>query len=779
MIGISALELWRPGHLKRADSRVLAVAFAVLLAIVVVTAANAVFGLGGAGAAKPIRDWLSSAVYVLVAGVVALRAIRIKGDRGSWALFALGLTLYGLGNILWSFWIGELKNAPIPSICDALWLSLYPLSYVGIVGLSRLRGQRRAAAGVWLDGIIAGAGLAALGAAVVFPPILASVTGNTVAVATELAYPIGDLLLAALVVGVLALRGWRITRVWAMLGGGFLLLAVADCMYGVQVANGSTSPGSMTNLCYIVAVALLGFAAWQPEGERPRPRLEASSVLLVPVGFTLAALGVLFYDRVHEIDSFAYGLATLTLAAACLRTALAFRDLQSLAEARHEAATDDLTSLPNRRQFMRHVDEAIAAARDTGRGLSVLMVDLDNFKELNDTLGHNAGDALLRLIGPRLKGALRVRDTVARLGGDEFAILLYPRPDEAAVTSVAERILDRLREPFEVQGLALRLTASVGIATFPAHAQDADELLKRADVAMYQAKAARCGYEFYARERDTNSRERLSIPAALATALEHDGLELHFQAKADACSREITGVEALVRLRLADGRLLPPVEFLAAAEHSGLSRQLTRRVLDLALDQLAAWCQDGHDLHVAVNTTVADLLDADFPSEVAAALAARGLTPDALILEVTESSVMSDPARIGNVLAHLGELGIGLSLDDFGTGYSSLAHLKSLPVSEVKVDRSFVSRMCSDATDAAIVYATIALVHKLGLRVVAEGVEDEATWEALEALGCEVIQGYALSRPLPAAELAPLLAARSVRSEHDGLRRRAMHAGRS
>jgi predicted signal transduction protein with EAL and GGDEF domain len=304
-----------------------------------------------------------------------------------------------------------------------------------------------------------------------------------------------------------------------------------------------------------------------------------------------------------------------------------------------------------------------------------------------------------------------------------------------------------------VQGLALQLTASLGIASFPTDAGNEQELLSRADIAMYHAKTARSGYAFYARERDTTSPERLSLAAELAGALQGDEIEVHFQPKADAVSRTIVGVEALVRWRRADGRLVAPVQFVAAAEHAGLSRVLTRNVLSLALDQLAGWRRAGHDLHVAVNTTVADLLDTEFPAEVAAALAARGLPAEALVLEVTESSVLSDPARIGNVLAQLGELGIGLSLDDFGTGHSSLTDLKSLPVGEVKIDRSFVQQMCTEPTDAAIVHATIQLAHRLGIRAVAEGVEDEPTWHSLNQLGCQLVQGYALSRPVPAAAL--------------------------
>jgi diguanylate cyclase (GGDEF)-like protein len=405
---------------------------------------------------------------------------------------------------------------------------------------------------------------------------------------------------------------------------------------------------------------------------------------------------------------------------------------------------------------MRHTREAISAAGFSEAGVSVLMVDLDNFKQLNDTLGHEAGDTLLRLIGPRVRAAIRATDTLARLGGDEFAILMYPHPGEAGARRVADKVLRVLREPFEVQGLALRITASVGIASFP-QAADAEELMKHADIAMYQAKASRSGYEFYAREQDTNSQARLGLAAELATALEHGGIVVHFQPQADAQSRRITSVEALVRMRLPDGRLIPPLEFLVAAEQAGLSRALTRKVAGIALDQLRLWRTAGYDLNLAVNTTVADLLDSKFPDEVAGALKDRGLPPGALVLEVTESSVLSDPKRIGSVLAQLTELGIGISLDDFGTGYSSLTHLKSLPVCELKLDRSFVAQMRTNATDAAIVSATIDLARKLGIRVVAEGVEDEPTWKALNALGCERIQGYVLSRPVPAAEIQQLM----------------------
>jgi diguanylate cyclase (GGDEF)-like protein len=434
--------------------------------------------------------------------------------------------------------------------------------------------------------------------------------------------------------------------------------------------------------------------------------------------------------------------------------ALAFREMVVLADVKHQASTDELTDLPNRRMFMRRLERALEAGRLTGVTVSVLMLDLNNFKQLNDTLGHDAGDELLRLIGPRLSACLTSADTVARLGGDEFAILI-DRPVSA--DTLAAELLGCVRAPFLVQGLALRLTASLGIASFPEHATDPRELLKRADVAMYLAKASRRGWEIYAPERDTNSREALLLANDLASALERGGIVAHFQPIADAASREVVGAEALVRWRRPDGSLIPPHEFISAAEHAGLSRPLTRRMLMLALEQVAGWRGAGHELYVAINATVADLLDANFPDEIAAALDLHGVPPSALVVEVTESSILADPDRIELVLAGLRAVGVGLALDDFGTGYSSLAHLRTLTVDQVKIDRSFVRTMCAERADAAIVQATVGLAHQLGLRVVAEGVEDEQTWQALAELGCERVQGYVLGRPMAPAEFQRLI----------------------
>jgi diguanylate cyclase (GGDEF)-like protein len=742
--------------LRPRERRLLGAITALLMALVAATGVHAAFGVGGRAVEEPIRDWVTSAVYILVGVIVCWRAVRTTEARRSWMVFAFGISIYGLGNVLWAAWIEHLPNPPIPSVCDGMWLTLYPACYIGILGLARVR-ERHVPARMWLDGIIAGLGVAAIGAAIVVRPVLASVTGNTAAVITEMAYPLCDLLLAALVVGVLALRGWRLDRMWAMLGAGFLALATADCLYALQVAGGAAAPSGATNFAYDVGVLLLALAAWQSTATLEKDTVPGAAVLGISASFTLSALGLLIYDHFSRLDPLALTLAMLTMLAAFARTALAFRDVRALAETRRQALTDDLTSMPNRRDFLRRLRDGIAASRASGTSVALLLFDLDHFKELNDTLGHDAGDQLLCQVGERLCSILRASDTAARLGGDEFGVLLCDPCDIARAELVADKILGAIAEPFPIKGVNLRVTASIGIAIFPEHARDDEQLMQHADVAMYEAKTTQAGRACYASERDNHSLERLTLAGELSRALENGELEALFQPKADANSRKIVGLEALVRWRHPTRGLIPPVEFVTVAEQAGLGRALTRRMLELALTQVKKWRDAGLDLHVAVNTTVADLQDAHFPVEVAAMLEDHDLPPEALVLEVTENMVLADPVRIGDVLAQLGELGLGLSLDDFGTGYSSLTHLKSLPVGEVKIDRSFVGRMTSDPVDAAIVEATIRLAHSIGSRVVAEGIEDQVTWCSLAANRCELVQGYALSKPLPAEELEELL----------------------
>jgi diguanylate cyclase (GGDEF)-like protein len=592
--------------------------------------------------------------------------------------------------------------------------------------------------------------------------VLDSASGSTLAVATNLAYPVADLILAGLVVGTLALRSWRVDPRWASLGAAFLVLCVADILYLLQVAGGANEASLVPNLIYMAAVGLLALAAWQPAGDAAPDRVDGWSMLLVPGAFALGAVGLMIHDHFQGLDPLGLALAVLTIVAALIRTALSFRDLRSLAETRREATTDELTSLPNRRLFLRTVDDTIAKARAAQDPAALLIIDLDRFKELNDALGHHAGDELLRQLGPRLADTVRSTDLLARLGGDEFGLLLASPASREAALNAASRIREALRRPFEVQGLHLHVGASIGIALFPSDADTAHRLVQHADVAMYRAKARGTAWEVYSPEFDDHSRDALELASELSDAISDDQLELHFQPIADVRERRVVGMEALVRWNHPTRGLLPPSVFIPVAEQSGLMRNLTRWVIDSALECARALRDQGHDLRLSVNVSAPDLLDAEFPNEVAAALAEHGVDPAALILEVTETSIMSDRVRVSDVLGRLAEVGVAISLDDFGTGYSSLLHLKTLPVSELKIDRGFVAGMATSATDWEIVRATIQLAHNLGLSAVAEGVEDEAAWQALCGLGCEMIQGYYLARPLPPGDLHAFLAARPL-----------------
>jgi len=429
------------------------------------------------------------------------------------------------------------------------------------------------------------------------------------------------------------------------------------------------------------------------------------------------------------------------------------RTQRQAAENAHQALHDALTGLPNRTMLRDRTDQAIHQADRELVPAALLLIDLDRFKEVNDTLGHHYGDQLLVQVGERLQAALRQVDTVARLGGDEFAVLLPRIETGEGATTVARKLQDVLEEPFLLEDLALDVEASIGVAVYPQHGSDADELLQHADIAMYVAKETHAGFVLFDPAQDQHSPRRLALLGELRRAIESDQLVLHYQPKVDAHSGRVLGVEALVRWQHPDHGLIPPGEFIPLAERTGLIGPLTHYVLDAALRQCQQWRQAGHELAVAVNISARRLLDVEFPDEVASLLARWEVPARLLVVEITESTIMADPDRALEILGRLDAMGVQLSIDDFGTGYSSMAYLKSLPVHELKVDRSFVTQMNSDSRDAVIVRSTIDLGRNLGLRVVAEGVEDQTTLQELDVLGCDAIQGYYVSRPVPPDDL--------------------------
>ena len=428
---------------------------------------------------------------------------------------------------------------------------------------------------------------------------------------------------------------------------------------------------------------------------------------------------------------------------------------------RHQALHDVLTGLPNRTLLNDRLEQALLQARREEEPLALLLLDMDRFKEVNDTFGHHHGDTLLQQVAERLRGALRSTDTVARLGGDEFAVLL-PGDDVTGAIFAAGKIAAALDAPITVDDQPLRCKTSIGVASYPAHGDDAQTLLRHADVAMYVAKRGGRTCAVYTPEQDDYNRDRLRMTTELREAIDGGGLVLHYQPVVEMAPCTVAYVEALARWDHPRRGLLPPDVFIPLAEQMGLIGALTQEVLAVALRQCRAWRAAGMDLGVAINLSMANLLDARLVETVLALLDTCDVPPSYLRVELTESCIMSDQAHTLEVLMRLARAGVSVSIDDFGTGYSSLAYLTRLPVDTLKIDKSFVQEMAAGAADAVIVRSTITMAHSLGLRVVAEGVEDGPTWEALARLGCDAAQGYYLSHPLPAAELEEWLRRRSA-----------------
>jgi diguanylate cyclase len=450
--------------------------------------------------------------------------------------------------------------------------------------------------------------------------------------------------------------------------------------------------------------------------------------------------------------AFVGGLLLVLLFSSVLRITRAQLE-QQRKQAVHDATHDGLTGLPNRSLLAERFERALKAGVESGDATGLLLIDLDRFKEVNDTLGHAVGDQLLAQVGPRLVSVLRDSDTVARLGGDEFAVLLVGLPDLDAAFAIARQLRAALAESFVVQGVALDIDASIGVVVSGCHGDDAATLLQRADVAMYVAKQQGHGVMAYDPHSDEHSPERLSLLGHLRRGLERGELFLNFQPKLQLGSQALVGVEALVRWRHPERGVVPPNDFIPLAEHTGLIGPLTLFVLKTTLAQIKLWRKAGHDIPVAVNVSARNLLDEGFGEQVAELLAQYQVPARFLQIEVTESAVMLDPERASRILHQLHALGVRIAIDDFGAGYTSLAQLKNLPISELKIDKSFILSMQSSAADAHIVRSMINLGHSLRMKVVAEGVETAGTLAALSEYNCDVAQGYHLCRPLAAEAL--------------------------
>jgi diguanylate cyclase (GGDEF)-like protein len=736
-------------------------------ALVFTVAALGLFATGvgprpaGDGWATFYDLWLYNAVYI-GAAVVCLLAVRRTGaDRLAWAALTATILLGVVGNLAYSLVVARMEEEPFPSVADLFYLAYYLPLYIALLALIRARVSRFHAS-MWLDGIVGALGAGAVSIAVMLGPALALTEGRPAAVITSLAYPVADVVLLALLVAVCAILGVRGDRTLLLLAAAIVANLGGDIVFLDLATRGIYVEGGPLDLTWLLSVTLMAVAA-HTHDPRPTDAQENGTtsrvgwrVLAVPLACNVASLVVLGLDAGERFNPAAAWLAVGCVVAALARVAITFREVRAFNEVREQARTDELTGLPNRRALFEQVNAVLATA-SAQRPAAMLLLDLDGFKEVNDSLGHHAGDHLLRQIGPRLRPALRTGDVLARLGGDEFAVLL-PDAGLDEAQQLAERLRNLLLKPMTVEGIRLHVGVSIGVASAPVPAATVEELLRCADVAMYAAKAGRHGVHVYVPDPRGGSIDRLRTMEELRTALEcDDQLEVHLQPQIDLLDGAVVGAEALVRWRHPTRGLLSPAELLPAAEQAGLLRPLADTVLELSLTAAARWWHD-RPLAVSVNLSAANVTDLDLPGKVAQALVRHGLPSRALTLELVEDTLMADPERGRTVLGELRRLGVRTSIDDYGTGYSSLAYLRNLPADELKLDRSLTHDVGVDPRAAMIVKHTVALAHDLGISLVAEGVEDEATGLVLRDLGCDIAQGYAIARPMPVDDFLAWLA---------------------
>ncbi|MGC2176323.1 MAG: bifunctional diguanylate cyclase/phosphodiesterase [Acidimicrobiales bacterium] len=667
----------------------------------------------------------------------------------SWTIGDLVLTAESLGG----------ANPPTPSYADIFYLLFYPIAYVATVLLLQ-KGLGRLARPNWLDGVVAGLGAAALCGAFAFHGIQHVVGLSSLGTAVNLAYPIGDLFLLLLVIGGTVLLSGRGSSQWYLLGVGLSVIVIGDTFNLFDTTSGLVSRigGDFNQIAWPTAILLISISVWLPQRQQDPLRPQRVSGFFLPGLAAAAGLFILVYGTLRTVDRVALSLAVATLLAVGVRLALSARSLRILTEERNrQAHTDELTGLGNRRQLSMVLDLFFSDhATEDGvlRELAFLFVDLNHFKEINDSFGHPAGDELLRQLGPRLTRAVGASGSVVRLGGDELAVVLMDADANDAVT-VAEKILREIEEPFILHKIRASVGASIGIALVPANATDGPALMWCADVAMYRAKLGQIPYVFYDQELD-GGEDQPDLLDELRDAVSNGDFVLHYQPQLDLRTGQILAVEALVRWPHPTLGLVPPLKFLPLAEEAGLMWPLTKWVLNESFSQCAEWRNSQRCIAVSVNVATTDLLEEGFIDHVTSLLGRYDLPGDAIVIEITETTIITDFLRSQAVILQLRDLGVIVSIDDFGAGFTSLAYLSSLAVGELKLDRAFITALSAEGNgrEMELVRATINLGHDMGLRVVAEGIEDVETLDLLGDLGCDLAQGYFISRPTPASRLS-------------------------
>ena len=700
-------------------------------------------------------------------------------------LLACTLLSQVIGQVIWTLNENVLHVAVLfPSWADVGYLASYPFALLAILFLPHQRRSLTSRTRVVFDAVIAMIGVVTFSWYFVLGPTIMNGASSMLDRLVGTAYPLSTLVLIFCLVLLTVRNNVPAMRsVIYLLFLAFAVITITYTIYDYQQLHNLYMTGSLLDLGWPLGYLLLGLAARAfyvlPE---PGPQVVAEAKeneraaeqntpwqILIPYAW-IPTLGVLllFIWRRGGHSSLVMGVvvgALVLLGLMLVRQLVAMRELHTLyvnndalastnMQLEIQATHDELTGLPNRSFLQRRLEQEAHIARESNIPAALLLLDLDRFKEVNDTLGHTVGDLLLQKIGQRLQNQLRPTDLIARLGGDEFAIVL-PATDAAGAIYAARTLLGALDAPTLVDDHAFSIGGSIGIALTPEHGDDVTTLLRCADVAMYVAKRSQSGLAEYTPEVDKHSPRKLALMSELRQAIADDGLLIHYQPKVSFSLGRMVGVEALVRWPHPVHGLIPPDDFIPLAERTGLIGPLTRWVLERAVHQCRDWEQVGLHINVAVNLSTHTLYDPQLLSTVTDLLQKYEVAPSQLTLEITESMLMEEPERAHVVLADLRALGLSISIDDFGTGYSSLVYLKRLTIDEVKIDKAFVFGLGVDAdpADAAIVRAVVAMARPLQCEVVAEGVETVETLTFLQELGCDLAQGYYFSRPLPATAL--------------------------
>lgn len=693
----------------------------------------------GSNADESVLIFALTAFFIVLIIRLLIAVVQQRNRRPALIAFTVGVILWSAGSAVLNAAVPA-SATTFPAPGEWLFLSSY-LAFAAflILDASTRRGRTGAA---WLDALITVGAVGALAGAVLLTPFVNSFPEGGIPLLVAILYPLIDVALAVVVVGqwALAARSWG--KSTALLILGFIALAIADTSLVLSLSVGTYEFSTILSILWGVSFMLLSGAA-----VAPRPPIVAVSRRLPGVFLLTSFLVaiVLLLLRPTGLLGWAISIpAAITLIATAARLAIALRDSRQASEAFQMAQTDDLTGLPNRRAVLKVLDDGIAEERPMG----LMLLDLDGFKEVNDTLGHSAGDTLLELVALRMRDALPPEIVLARIGGDEFAIVVHD-DDELDLLEQAQAIRRTLLAPAKVDGMDLAMHASLGITIREPGDTRAADLLRRADVAMYEAKVTRSGAQLYDAQRDEFSRQRLRMGEELRRALSKGHVVTWYQPKVDAVTQQAIGLEALVRWEHPERGMIPPMAFLSVARRSGLMQDLSEVVARRAIADATRWQRAGLDLNVAINLAPSELLGGNLLPTIYAAIEEAGIPAHVITIEVTEDTFLADPERARDVLIDVRRHGLKTSIDDYGTGFSSLAYLRDLPVTELKMDRSFVSTVCTDDRSRLIVASTIDMAHALDLRVVAEGVESAAVSAEVVAMGVDLLQGYHQSPPMP------------------------------